>query len=274
MSIKELQQSWDTENHETLPHIIRQTWHGTQQSPMLVNLWGKQYARIYGWMLSLGITSQLWQDFANWACAEFPSGLVFDAGVGRGDITYQLLDQCPNTQVVGGDWSIPFLQYAQKRFSNAHYQNRVALCQMDLTQPWPQEWRNTFDGVTCNYVAAYLPREAQKALLTEAFRALRKDGVLLFNFMVYGIEFRDVLRYNIPAELRKNPLFLLRALALIPIFTEKVDQAREYNLVQPHTTESFEKVARSIGFREIKIIGWHLPLAGGKYAVPTYKLVK
>ncbi len=274
MPVKEIEQSWNAENSTTLPKIISQTWHGTQQSPMLTNLWGEQYARIYGWMLTLGITSKLWQDFGNWACAEFPSGLVFDAGVGRGDITCQLLDQCPNTSVIGGDWSIPFLQHAQKRLGDARYQNRVALCHLDLTQPWPSEWENMFDGITCNYVAAYLPREAQKTLLTESYRTLRKNGALLFNFMVRGIEFRDVLRYNIPNELWRNPLFLFRALALIPIFTEKVDEAREYNLVQPHTTESFEKVARAIGFRDIQIIGWHLPLPHGKYAVPTYKLIK
>lgn len=274
MLTTELLQSWRPDDKRRDPPIISQTWRGTEQSPMLVTLWGEQYARAYGWMLSLGITNRLWEDFASLVCSEFKEGIIFDAGIGQGDITRQLLDRCPETRVIGGDWSLPFLQRAQKNLEGNPYKGRVALCQMDLTQSWPSEWQESFDGVFCNYVAAYMPIENQKTLLSEAFRVLRKDGVLFINFMVRHVEFRDVLRRNIPAEIKRNPFVLLRALLLIPIFTTKVDKARDTDLIQSFAPGEFEETARQVGFRDVKIASWHLPLSAESYAVPTYRLVK
>jgi SAM-dependent methyltransferase len=274
MQIEDMLESWSLSDRRREPPILGETWRGTEQSPMLVTLWGEQYARAYGWMLSLGITSRLWDDFTKLVCAEFKQGIVFDAGIGQGDVTRLLLDARPDVRVIGGDWSIPFLQRAQKNLAGQAYKGRVALCQMDLTQSWPAEWQESFDGVFCNYVAAYMPIENQKTLLSEAFRVLRKDGVLFINFMIRHIEFRDVLRKNIPAELKRNPFFLLRAMLLIPIFTTKVDKARNTNLIQSFAPEEFEETARATGFRDVSIVGWHLPLSAESYAVPTYRLVK
>ncbi len=272
MQIDELFQSWSGTEPE--PPIISQTWYGTYQYPMLFNLWGQQYANVYHRMLALGITSQLWKDFGSLACAEFKKGIVFDAGIGRADIARRLLDTCPDTRVVGGDWSIPFLQHAQKNLRGAKYKGRVALCHMDLTQVWPAEWQGSFDGILCNYVAAYMPIQRQKILLQESFRALRENGVLFINFMVRHVEFRDVLKHNTTQELKRSPLTLLRAMSLIPIFTKKVDVARDAGLIESFTPQDFEEAARLVGFRDVSVVGRHLPLTEDKYAVPTYRLVK
>lgn len=260
---------------ENWPPILEDTWQGDAQSnPALLNLWGQTYARAYGWMLSLGITSKLWQDFGTLSCNTFTQGLVFDAGIGRGDITKRLLDSNPNTKVIGGDWSIPFLQQAQKNFASPSYIKRLALCHMDLARPWPQNWTKSFAGIMCNYVAAYMPFAAQKNILSESHRVLQHGGTLLFNFMDSGVAFRDVIRFNSRDELKRNPLNMLRAILLIPIFTSKVDKARSANLIQSFNTKQFENAAYTCGFREVSIASWHLPLTANSFAVPTYKLVK
>ena len=53
-----------------------------------------------------------------------------------------------------------------------------------------------------------------------------------------------------------------------------MDKARDMDLIQSFMPKEFEEAAQAIGFREVAIAGWHLPLSTDSYAVPTYRLVK
>jgi len=253
--------------------IITVAWQGTQEDTSLLDLWGRVYSYTYSWMTALKITGDLWAMFKRLACKSVAgAGRVLDVGTGTGLISLALLDDSPTVEVVAADWSEHFLRRAQRNLRTRRNQGRVALWRVDLTQSWP--WPdNSFGGVTAHYVLPYLPRAGQITILREAYRVLQPKSVFLVDFMRAGSSFREIVRHNIPSELRANPLALLKGLLLIPIFTKKADKARQDGLTYDFLDEEFLKVVREIGYRHAEIVGEGLT-GPNSSAVPIWKLVK
>lgn len=255
------------------PNVIVDAWTGTNQHSALFNLWGWVYSYAYPWMTSLQVTGRLWQTFAKIAQEQLRgANMILDAGSGTGLISAAILDRSPNTQVIGADWSRHFLQRARSRLSHPDYAHRSALWQVDLAETWP--WpEGKFDGIICHYVLPYLPKNAQVSILAEACRTLKPKGSLLVSFMVAGADFRAVIKYNLGNELRHNPFVALRALLLRPIFTNKVDRARDQGLLYSFSEQEFEQIAYQAGFSQVELIERGLPGPQGPI-VPIYKLTK
>lgn len=265
--------AWRTDGSLSQPEIVTAAWQGTQEDARLLDLWGGAYARTYPWMLALTVTGKLWSQFEDLACYHLAGARrVLDVGTGTGRTPKALLGASPTIEVVAADWSENFLQRAQKNLGARHNHGRVALWRVDLAQEWP--WPDGgFDGATSHFVLPYLPKPSQITLLREAHRTLRGGSVFLVDFMRAGSSFKEVVRHNFLRELRANPVALLKALLLIPIFTKKADKARRAGLTHDFSDKEFGEVVRGIGYRGVDMIGEGL--VGPKGAtVSIWKLVK
>ncbi|MHA2397262.1 MAG: class I SAM-dependent methyltransferase [Promethearchaeota archaeon] len=100
-----------------------------------------------------------------------PRGKVLDAGCGNGAYSRLLSEKF---DVFGVDISEKQIELARKNAPEAQFK-----CQ-DMTEIlFPEE---NFDGILAFYSVIHVPREEHSELLTNFYRMLKKEGILLSSF--------------------------------------------------------------------------------------------
>ncbi|MDE7400058.1 MAG: methyltransferase domain-containing protein [Oscillospiraceae bacterium] len=97
---------------------------------------------------------------------------ILDLGCGDGNLTEQLAQLVPNGRILGIDASVGMISAAQKRIKP-----NLAFMQMDINTI---DFRNMFDVIFSNATLHWIKNH--KHLLQNAFRALKENGVILWDF--------------------------------------------------------------------------------------------
>lgn len=121
---------------------------------------------------------------------------ILDLGCGDGGLTEQLAQLVPNGKVLGIDASIGMITAAGNRTKP-----NLMFMQMDINT---MDFQNRFDVVFSNAALHWV--KDHKGLLQNAFRALKENGVLLWDFAGNGncSNFFEVVREKIQSKKYKQ----------------------------------------------------------------------
>lgn len=121
---------------------------------------------------------------------------ILDLGCGDGGLTEQLAQLVPNGKVLGIDASEGMIVTAQNRIKS-----NLVFVQQDINTI---DFQNMFDVIFSNAALHWVKNH--KRLLQNTFRALKENGVLLWDFAGYGncSNFFEVIREKIQSEKYKK----------------------------------------------------------------------
>lgn len=142
----------------------------------------QQYGRgeTYDTLFLSGILEGLWKTFSDELEPLVErdhkgKGRFMEQGIGNGKIASQVLNRFPNTQIVGVDLSVPFLEQCREKVFSAvpGVGGRLALWQADFSDlPFADE---SFDMVYGNMSTQYGTLDQQAVTHREAHRVLRAN---------------------------------------------------------------------------------------------------
>ena len=101
---------------------------------------------------------------------------VLDLGTGDGRMLWMVLQENPQAQGVGVDFSEPMLVHAKERFAGY---NNVQLLKHDLNDSLPEEWGGRFDLVVSGLAIHHVVDSRKRELYGEVFGLLSDGGLFL-----------------------------------------------------------------------------------------------
>jgi ubiquinone/menaquinone biosynthesis C-methylase UbiE len=145
----------------------------------------------------------LWRDSLREVARHFPPGgaelKVLDLGCGPGNSALQLLEYRQDLRVLGVDFSIGILRFAQRASLKANCQGQTAWVQADVAYLPIAD--NSFDVVTAHSV--YYRIEDRAAFLRETLRVLRPGGrLILLNPIERPFAFNWLLKWQKASRVR------------------------------------------------------------------------
>ncbi len=113
-------------------------------------------------------------------CVGSDSKRILELGCGTGELTLQVLQQCPNAEVVAIDYSPRMINVIQEKLEFHGYQEKVQLRQLDFGA-WANEQTGhdiggNFDAVISSLAIHHLSDEMKGKLFQKIARSLKPNG--------------------------------------------------------------------------------------------------
>lgn len=111
-------------------------------------------------------------------CIPPESKRILELGCGTGELSFKVLQQCPNAELVAVDYSPRMIEFIQEKLEHHGERNRVKVLQLDFGA-WANdetEIGDNFDAVISSLAIHHLSDEMKGKLFQKSARSLNPNG--------------------------------------------------------------------------------------------------